>query len=391
LLGGIESFTTNLIDRVHKDAMPGPPHQESSSKENRPVGRRWRWIAAGVLVISAIIGAVGWWVMRPPDVLVLAIKTKPVEIALSVVGRVRPDQLVDVRSRNAGQIIQLLHDEGDVVAAGAPLAIVRSTVEQAQTQAEGARVQAAQAELNRARLLFERTQALAKRGFATRAALEEARAAMLTAEAALTAASATRRAAAERVGEFTIRAPMAGVVLVRPIDNGQIVSPETTLFQMGSGRAIELRAEADEAYADALRPGMTARAALTGSDTVFAARITEVSPRVDPITGGRAIRLRPVGGGQMPAGRSVDITIIVTRRDAGIVIPRQAVINATAAPTAYIVDADGFVRKRSITLADWPSQDAIVESGLVEGDRVVLNPAETAPASRVRPRSVASE
>lgn len=322
---------------------------------------------------------------------ILTIKSKPVEIVLSIVGRVRPEQLVDVRSRNAGQIIQLLHDEGDVVAAGAPLAIVRSTIEQAQTRAEAAQVEAAEVELNRARLLFERTQALANRGFATRAALEEARAAMLSAEAALTAASASRRAAAERVGEFTIRAPMAGVVLFRPIDNGQIVSPDTTLFQLGSNAAVELRAEADEAYADALQPGMAARAALTGSDKIFAARVTEVSPRVDPVTGGRAIRLEAIGGGQMPAGRSVDITIIVTRKPDGIVIPRQAVINATAAPSVYIVDADDIVHERSITLADWPSQDAIVESGLSGGDRVVLNPAETAPSSRVRPRSVATQ
>lgn len=371
--------------------MSSPPEQDSSVAERRPVGRRRIWAAALVFGAAAIVAVASWWLVRPPEVSVLAVNPKPVEIVLSVVGRVRPEQLVDIRSRNAGQIIQLLHDEGDVVAAGAPLAIVRSTVEQAQTQAEGARVKAAEAELNRARLLFDRTQALAGRGFATRAALEEARAAMLSAEAALSAASATRRAAAERVGEFTIRAPMAGVVLVRPIDNGQIVSPETTLFQMGSGSAMELRAEADEAYADALRPGMTARAALTGSDKVFAARVSEVSPRVDPVTGGRAIRLRAVGAGQMPAGRSVDITIIVTRKEAGIVIPRQAVINATAAPSVYIVDADGIVHERSITLADWPSQDAIVESGLADGDRVVLNPAETAPSSRVRPRSVASE
>jgi hypothetical protein len=93
----------------------------------------------------------------------------------------------------------------------------------------------------------------------------------------------------------------------------------------------------------------------------------------------------------MPAGRSVDITIIVTRKEAGIVIPRQAVINATAAPSVYIVDADGVVHERGITLADWPSRDAIVESGLADGDRVVLNPAETTPSSRVRPRFVASE
>ncbi len=371
--------------------MPNRQETTRSDKGRQAVGRRWRLIAAAVLVTTFVVVAIGWWVLRPAEVQVIMVKTARVEIALSVVGRVRPKQLVDVRARNAGQIVQLLHDEGDMVAAGAPLAIVRSAIEQAQTQAEAAREQSARAEVTRARLAFGRTQALAGRGFATRASLDEARAALLSADAALAAASATRRAAAARTGEFTIRAPMAGLVLVRPIDNGQVVSPETTLFQLGSGDAVELRAEADEAYADALRPGMAARAALTGSDVPFVARITEVSPRVDSITGGRAIRLQPVDGGLLPAGRSVDITIIVARRDAGIVIPRQVVINATTAPAVYIVDAGGIVRERAITIADWPSRDAIVDHGLVAGDRVVLTPAETAPAARVRPQPVTSK
>lgn len=369
--------------------MPSRLESTQSDKGSRAIG--WRFVAAVALGAVVTVLAVGWWLLRPAEVPVSTVKAEPVEIVLSVVGRVRPEQLVDVRSRNAGQIVQLLHDEGDLVAAGAPLAIVRSTIEQAQTEAEAAREQSARAEVTRARLAFGRTQALATRGFATRASLDEARAGLLSAEAALAAASATRRAAAARTGEFTIRAPMAGVVLVRPIDNGQLVSPETTLFQLGSGDAAELRAEADEAYADVLRPGMAARAALTGSDKIFAARITEVSPRVDPITGGRAIRLLPVDGRRIPAGRSVDITIIVARGEAGIVIPRQAVINATTAPSVYVVDRAGIVRERQIAVADWPSRDAIVERGLAAGDQIVLTPGDTAPGVRVRPQLLAAK
>ncbi len=369
--------------------MPNRPDSPIKGEASPAAAGRWRVLAAAAVLAAMLVAGIGWWWLRPAEVPVIIVKAGRVEILLSVVGRVRPEQLVDVRSRYAGQIVRLLHDEGDVVTAGAPLAIVRSTIEQAQTQAETAREQAARAEVTRAQLAFGRTQSLANRGFATRASLDEARAALLSAQAALAAAAATRRAAAARTGEFTIRAPMAGKLLVRPIDNGQLVSPETTLFQLGSGDAVELRAEADEAYADALRPGMAARAALTGSDAIFAARITDVSPRVDPVTGGRAIRLRPVGGGQIPAGRSVDISIIVAERAAGIVIPRQAVINATTAPMVYIVDAGGIVRERPIRIADWPSRDAIVERGLASGDQLVLTPAETAPAANVRPQPAA--
>ena len=322
---------------------------------------------------------------RPREVSVLEIRPGPIEIVLSVVARVRPETLVEVRSPNPGQVIDLLHDDGDLVAAGAPLAVIRSRVEQAQTEASGARVAAASAELNRARLAFNRTSTLAARGFASAAALSEARAVLQSAQAGLLAASAERRAASAQTGEFTIRAPMAGRVLVRPIDNGQVISPETTLFQLGSLDGVELQADVDEAYADALAPGMAAHAALSGSDTVFQARVSDVSPRIDPTTGGRLIKLVPTGQVRFPPGRSVDVTVIVARREAGIVVPRQAVLAATTAPNVYVVNAQGIVIARAIRIADWPSLGAIVEQGLAAGDRVVLTPAETRPGARVRP------
>jgi len=206
------------------------------------------------------------------------------------------------------------------------------------------------------------------------------------AEAALEAAKAERAAISARNSEFTIRAPIAGIVLVRPIDNGQVISAETTLFQLGSVGRIEIRADVDEAYADVLQPGMSARAALSGSDYVFQVRLLKVSPRVDATTGGRLVTFVPNEAMDIPFGRSADITIVVERREAGISVPRQAVIDAATQPKVFIVDRDGRVQIRPVQIADWPSQNAIVENGLAGGDRVVLMPAETKPSARVRDR-----
>jgi len=370
-----KSLVRRVIDDLRRRAKPIMAHRK----------RRPLFIAIAAIVV-VLIAVIAWFLLRPPQIAVLEIEPRSVEVALSVVARVRPDNLVDVRSPNAGQIVRLLHDDGDVVALGAPLAIVRSTVEQAQTDAGNARLEAARAEVTRSRLAFNRTRTLADRGFASVAALDEARAALRSAEAGFVAAAADRRAAAAITGEFTIRAPMAGVVLVRPIDNGQVVSPETTLFQLGSRDGVELHADVDEAYADKLRTGMSARAALSGSDEVFAARISQVSPRVDPTTGGRLIKIVPLEAMNIPSGRSVDVTIIVARREAGIVVPRQAVIEATTAPKVYVVDQSGIVRARALEIAAWPSLNAIVESGLATGDRVVLTPVEVRPSARVRVR-----
>ncbi|ATC23889.1 efflux RND transporter periplasmic adaptor subunit [Caulobacter vibrioides] len=349
----------------------------------RATSRLVVFLAAAVLAVAVV----AWFVMsrRPPEVAVLEIKPATIEQALSVVGRVRPLELVQVASPNSGQIVRLLHDEGDRVAAGDPLAVVLATVEQAQTQVDVARERAARAAAAEARLNYQRVKTLYDQGFAAKAALDAARAGLDTAQANVAAASAGVRASAERAQEFVIRAPMAGVVLFRPIDNGQVVSAGQTLFELGSSTGVEIRAEVEEVYADALRPGQVARAALSGSSTIFPARVTEVSPRVDSSTGGRSVRLAAEGEQDLSPGRSVDVTIVVRQRPGAIVIPRAAVLDATAAPKVHVVDAGDIVRARSITVARWPSVNAIVESGLRAGDRVVLEPAVVKPGAQVTP------
>lgn len=349
-------------------------------------GKRLRLVAV-ILLLAAVAVVALMLSRRPPEVQVLTVRPQTTELVLAVVGRVRPLDLVEVRSPNPGQVIQLLADDGDQVVEGQPLALIRAAVEEAQTEADAARVRAAQAEAAEARLAFQRTETLARQGFAAQAALDQARARLRSAEAAVAAAQATARASAARSREFVVRAPMAGVILVRPIDGGQVVSATTTLFELGSLDGVEILAEVDEAYADALRPGMVARAAASGAETRFEAVVSEVSPKIDSATGGRQVKVQPQAAAALAPGRSVDVTIVVEVRDGALVIPRQAVVDATTAPKAFVLDADDVVVARDIVIARWPSQGAIIEQGLAPGDRVVLAPADLRPGDKVAPVS----
>lgn len=364
---------------------PSNPLSSKASKDETLFPQTRHLAIVAIICISAILVSVATWLMmRRPEAMVETIRPQSIEISLAVVGTARPKQLVDVRSPNAGRILDLFYDDGELVAEGEPLGVIQAVVEQAQSDAVAARERAAAAEASRVRLIYERTENLAARGFAAEAALDEARAALEAANAELAAASAERRAAIARAGEFIVRAPMSGVVLLRPIDNGQVVSSDTTLFKLGSVEGGELYADVDEIYADALKTGMMARAALSGSKAQFSARITEVSPQVDPSTGGRLIKLAPMATIDIPPGRSVDITIVLAVRENSIIVPRQAVIDVTSAPRVYVVDSKGLVRVREVEVDPWPSIDAIILAGLRGGDLVVLDPGQTKPGARVR-------
>ena len=100
-------------------------------------------VGAGLIIITS------WLLLQPVEITVVTLVPRSVEIALSAVGRVQSRNTLDVRSQNAGQILQLLQDEGAVVAKGAPLALIRSDIEAAEASAVGAREQAARAEVTR--------------------------------------------------------------------------------------------------------------------------------------------------------------------------------------------------------------------------------------------------
>jgi RND family efflux transporter MFP subunit len=346
-----------------------------------------RRIFFGVLAAAVALAALAAFAAlnRPPAAPVAAVERERTEQVLAVVGRVRPIDRIDVLPINPGQVIRLFHDEGDRVAAGAPLAIIKAEVEQAQTAADLARVEAARARAVEARRQLARTASLYEKGFAAAAALDQARAELRTAEAEVAAAAATARASAEREREFIVRAPADSVVLARPIDTGQVVSAATTLFELGAGAGGEIEAEVDEAYGDAVRPGMAARISPTGAQAVSQARVTEVSPRVDPSTGGRLVRLRYGAGADLVPGRSVDVTIVVRAAEPLILVPRTAVVDATVSPKVYVVGEDDRVAVRPVRIADWPSTAAIVQSGLAPGERLVLTPDKVEPGGRVRP------
>ena len=93
----------------------------------------------------------------------------------------------------------------------------------------------------------------------------------------------------------------------------------------------------------------------------------------------------PAAGQELSPGRSVDLTIIVRLRQDAIVLPRSAVMDATVAPKVYVVNSQGIVALRQVSVMRWPSANAIIERGLREGDRVVLDPATIRPGAHVRP------
>lgn len=345
------------------------------------------WLSIFILLSAAVLYY--GYVSRIPSVPVVAVTKGPVERVLSVVGRIVPKQEVNVRAEQPGQIIELLKDENDAVTAGEIIARVAAEEEVATLSASRAEAMALAAELKRAQSQLARTRELVDDGFVSSQNLDDALAEVNTLQARLAAAEAAERQLAIRADKFVIRAPIDGLVLARPVDPGQVVSTDTILFDIGS-TAIEVEAEADEYYSDALQPGLTARIRAAGAPVEFTAQVTEVSPRVDPTTGGRLVRLDTDADatGLLP-GRTVYASIVMEQLQQAITVPRSAV-QLQGGGYHVVAVVEKRIQVIPVTLLDWPGERVIILQGLVGGETIVATAVRLPDGESVEPVDTAA-
>ena len=167
---------------------PKPPLPSSGKRT------RWRtWAILALIVICAGTGGAYWWRMQQGGL--------PAGI-VSGNGRIEADE-IDIDTKFAGRIAEMLADEGDMVKGGQVLARMdtrdleaslkksEAQVLQARHALEEARANVVQqnTQVTLAKQEFDRTSALVTRGFATLELLDQRRQALNGATAALAAAN----------------------------------------------------------------------------------------------------------------------------------------------------------------------------------------------------------
>lgn len=212
---------------------------------------------------------------------------------------------VTVAAEVAGRLLSLVPEEGAVVEAGAVLGVVDTTTlrltrdeldaraavlrarqqeAQAQQRALDAQAAVAEREASRVRRLHDGGAATAQaldRAERERETLLQQRAASVAAQRALDAeADAIRAQQAQledRVARANIRAPIAGVVLTRFVEPGELVQAGTPLLTLAALDTLTLRAYLSEAQLAQVRVGETVRVQVDGPDGALQAREGRVS------------------------------------------------------------------------------------------------------------------
>jgi RND family efflux transporter MFP subunit len=283
----------------------------SATRRSRSRRNKVLLILLFLAVLASAIAAYRY-LSQPVSVTGQRVVRGPVADVIYATGFVEPEAPVEVSSRVTAPVMTVLADEGQRVTRGQALAVLDAEDQhEVIAQLIANRVNAEQDE--------RRVLALFQRGWITNEARDKA-------VASANSARAMEAAGRARLGQFTIRAGISGVILRRDIEPGDLASPSKTLFEMGDPRRLRVTATVDERDIVLVRPGQS----VLMSTEAFPGRplggiVSEITPGGNPDQRAFRVRVTPNAETLLPVGLTLEVNILASQRRNVKLVPADAV------------------------------------------------------------------
>ncbi|MBP0492318.1 efflux RND transporter periplasmic adaptor subunit [Pararoseomonas indoligenes] len=312
---------------------------------------------------------------------------RDVALTVDALGTVVPLQSVVVRTQLDGQLMEVNFREGQEVAEGDVLARVDDrTVRAALQQAEGKKAYD-QAQLANARVDLTRYQGLVRASGATQQQVDTQRAQVAMLEAQVQQDDAAIAQSRTQLGFATIRSPLAGRVGIRQVDAGNLVrssdtagivsvtqmAPISVTFTLPQQELPRLtRALASGAVPVETLPGPSSSSG--GTQPVARGTLLTIDNSVDATTGTiKAKAVFPNEDRALWPGAFVNLRLRIEVVPQAVVVPLVSIQRGPEGSYAFVVKEDRTVEQRPVTLGQTTMADAVVQSGIQPGERVVTS------------------
>ena len=395
---------------------------------------QWRW---PLLVMILLLAAAAYWLV--PVLLGPKVPAFPVvrsELIQTVVasGRVESPSRIDIGSQITGEVSSVPVTEGQVVKEGQSLILLENGDESAAVDQAKAAVNQAEARLRQIRELttpvaeqalaqakatlanaqkqYDRTQDLAAKGFIGQSQLDDAernlqvaRSQMETAQlqvksnrpdgteyaiaqTSLQQARATLLAAQARLGHTLIKAPVAGTLISRNVERGDVVQPGKVLMVLSPAGATQLVVQIDEKNLRYLSLGQSAIGAADAyPGKRFPVEVVYINPGVDATRGSVEVKLNvPSPPDYLRQDMTVSVDIEVAHLVDALSLSPEAMHDAAGVAPWVMLVVDGRALKRPVKLGVRGDKRVEILDGLIEGDLVLRAAGNTVTeGARVRP------
>ena len=278
---------------------------------------------------------------------------------VQAVGTARAKESIEIASRVSDKIYRVHFESGDSVRAGQVLISL-------QTGSDTGNLAVAQAQFKDADRQFIRGDQLAKEKLVSASQLDTLRSNRDAARARVQAAQAT-------LSDRAIVAPFSGVLGLRQVSPGQLISTGTVITTLDDVSKIKVDFSLPEVQMASLKVNLAIEARSDAyPDRVFTGRVISVDSRVDVSSRSIAAQaeidnpdntLRP--------GMLLEINVLQSQRSA-LVIPELALQQIGSESFVYRVTLDGNAEKAIVKPGSRSFGFVEIAQGLKAGDRIVV-------------------
>jgi len=308
---------------------------------------------------------------------VTVVQAQDIRTGPAISGSLTPEKSATIRAEMSGSVVQTYAEAGQRVRAGQPLAqLDASVLRDQQISAQGA-VTTAQSAYDIAQREVSRATTLENAGAIAQRDLEQARNALVAARGQLATARAQLANINKQLDKASVQAPFDGVVSVRSVNAGDVVTPGTALYTVVDPGSMQLEASVPAEALTSVRVGMPVDFTVNGyPNRHFSGRITRVNPTADPTT--RQVKILasiPNAGNTLVGGLYAEGRVSSESHNAPM-IPISAVDERGLRPTVVRL-RNGKVEKVEVALGirDQAAETVEITSGLAAGDTVLLGAA----------------
>jgi RND family efflux transporter MFP subunit len=342
-----------------------------------------------------------------PRVHVVQVTRADAESAVQLPGNIQAMNEAPILARTDGYMKARFVDLGDRVKAGQPLAELdapemeemlrgaRATLEQARAALDqaAANLEQGRSDLELAKVSAQRWGDLAKAGIASRQeddryrleyqsrtanvrALEKA----FNVQKSSVAVAEANVARMENLKSYKIvKAPFEGVITLRNVDAGALVSAgNTLLFRIAQTQRLRTYVSVPQTWVSSVRTGQTATIRAPGlPGREFTGTVARTANALDPTSRTLLVEVNvPNSDGALLPGMSVQVDLSAPRRDAPLVIPADALVIRANGSEVAVVRPTGTIHVQKIQVGRDYGDRLEVLNGLNEGDTVVQNPGD---------------
>jgi multidrug efflux system membrane fusion protein len=365
--------------------------EENSRHGRRSLGKRLFHFASLVAACALAFGAYSMWngsrktvtAQQAPatvPVQTTTVQAKPIDITRIGLGAVTPWQMVNITPQVSGRIVQIPFREGRDVKEGEVLVRIdprpfQAVLDQAKAKKDQDVANLANTEKN---LQRDKT-LLTKGGFATQQTVDNETAQVQVLKATIEGDQAAIEAAQLNIDFATVTAPFSGVVSLRNIDIGNLVTPAANIATVTQIEPIAVDFTLPQAdlqdVQSAARAGTPEVLVYDQDEKNLLAKgqLDVINNQVDQTSGTIKLKARFENKDhKLWPGAFVQVAVVIRTDPNALAAPSEAVQRGPNGAYVWLVSPKEMANRQPVQIGEIQNGVTVITKGVQAGDRIVV-------------------